>query len=789
MRFIYILFMLVVSVPVVAQNISGSIVSDEGEPLYNITVSLSTTNYHTQTDKNGKFTLRNVAPGVYTFVATAISYSANKQNVIVTHEDIVLNFKLIRATKELREVMVTTFKNIPKDQASIYAAKLPVKNIENPQVINLVSNQIITEQAVLDYNSALKNVPGITKSWGSVNGFYYSRGFNTRNYMRNGVSAYATADLDVADMEQMQVVKGPSGTLFGSPLVSFGGLINRITKKPFDSALVELQFQGGSYDLGRFSADVNTPLAKDKSVLFRLNAAHTYLGSFQDAGFLRSTFVTPSIYYKVNEKLTINLDAEIYNREATSQQQITPTGTGEDQKGASHPSSTWVDYRRAYSNNNITLKDPTQSFYGQIRYKLSDSWTFQTNVIRTRSENTGNYLTFSLPKGDSLLVRNIAQFPTTLVTTTQVQQNFNNDFKIGSFRNRLLLGLDYYQNTSNSSSNTLWGWGRPSFDTLNLKSSMPNYNMLTPQMIGKKLEIYVPDYVTSSIITYAAYASDVINLTDNLSAMLSLRLDRYVNKGTTDVASKTITGNYNQTALSPKFGLVYQVAKDVFSIFGNYMNGIQNVAPVLQPDGTTSVFKPQYANQIEAGFKTEMARGLLSATISYYDIRVRNTLRQDEHRPNFQVQDGTQFSKGIEIDLLSRPVNGLLANAGFSYNDSKITSEDQDVEGLRDASSGPKTTANFYVSYNFPTIRLGGLGIGFGGNYSSRNFIVNTRSAGFFYLDSYTVFNAGIFYNKPKYRLAVNIDNLTDHQYYTGGFGNFTPAVLRSLVVSLSIRF
>jgi len=48
------------------------------------------------------------------------------------------------------------------------------------------------------------------------------------------MSSYAASDMDLANIEQVDVVKGLVGTLFGSSLVSFRGMINRVTKKPFE---------------------------------------------------------------------------------------------------------------------------------------------------------------------------------------------------------------------------------------------------------------------------------------------------------------------------------------------------------------------------------------------------------------------------------------------------------------------------------------------------------------------------------------------------------------------------
>lgn len=794
MRLLYFILISLFTLPATAQIIKGNITSTEGEPLSNISIMLEGTTQGTRTIESGDFILRNIKPGTYTIIASGTGYSASKQNiVVVAGENNFLNLELNKATQQLQEAKISTVKNRSKDKASSIAARLPLANIENPQVINTVPNQLITEQGATDFPSIIRNLPGVVKQWSSVSPYYSSRGFNTRNYIRNGVDSYSASDLDPVNIEQMQAVKGPSGTLFTSSLVSFGGLLNRITKKPFDSTRVEIGYQAGSFDLSRFTADINTPLNKEKTILLRINAAQHYEGSFQDAGFIRSTFVAPSLIYKAGDKLTLSFEAEIFAREGTSLPQITaigPVQPGNTKPGASSPNGLFTEYNRSYGNNSITLKYPNQSFYGQVTYKLSDQWTSQTNLVRTSTQNTGNYLTFNLLKGDSLLVRNISNYPTSKFTISQIQQNFTGDFKIGGLRNRLVIGLDYYQFVNSSSSNALNGrGGRKAFDTLSVKHAMPNYELISPEAINAKLNGLAATYTSTRQNTYSAYASDVLNLTSQLAAMLSLRIDRFSNEGTTNLTTNVLTGKYDQTAVSPKFGLVYQVVKDRVSLFGNYTNGFQNVAPVTQPDGTVSTFKPQYGNQFEGGVKAELAHDLLSATISYYNIKVENTLRPDVTRPTYTVQEGTQFSKGVEVDLFSRPVIGLLLNAGFAYNDSQLTSADGTVNNLRPVNSGPAKTANWYGSYTIPYGRFNGLGAGLGGNYYDRTLIVNNTANGQFYTNAYTLLNAALFYNQPKYRVGFNLDNLANTQYYYGGFGSVTPGMLRRFMMNVAIRF
>src|SRR5690606_41192065 len=93
---------------------------------------------------------------------------------------------------------------------------------------------------------------------------------------------------DPVNLERLEIIKGPSSTLFGSTLISYGGLVNRVTKKPLGYQSTELSFSAGSYGLGRVTLDYNTPLNKDNTFLFRFNTAIHRENSFQDQGINRT---------------------------------------------------------------------------------------------------------------------------------------------------------------------------------------------------------------------------------------------------------------------------------------------------------------------------------------------------------------------------------------------------------------------------------------------------------------------------------------------------------------------
>jgi iron complex outermembrane receptor protein len=73
--------------------------------------------------------------------------------------------------------------------------------------------------------------------------------------------------------------------------------------------------------------------------------------------------------------------------------------------------------------------------------------------------------------------------------------------------------------------------------------------------------------------------------------------------------------------------LVYQIIKDKFSIFGNYQNSFKsNGYFTTDKAGNVALSDPEKANQFEGGFKANLINGKINATVSYYDIRVKNML-------------------------------------------------------------------------------------------------------------------------------------------------------------------
>ena len=681
----------------------------------------------------------------------------------------------------LKEVQVSN-KYKYKREKSTTVSKMPLKDIENPQVYNTVTSELLKEQVVTNLNDALKNATGITRllestGRGTDGAEYFSmRGFAVQPTMTNGLPAVTNTTVDPINVDNIEVIKGPSGTLFGSSLISYGGLINIVTKKPYDFFGGEINYTSGTYGLDRVTADVNVPINKEISV--RFNTAYQNENSFQDSGFSKSFFFAPSLSYKVNDKLSFLVNTEFSSRNSA----IAPMIFLNRYVPLSFTSMDLFEenYKKSYNSNDLVMSNPSFNMQTQMFYKISEKWTSQT-VLSRSSTKTYGYYSYLWDAGDGDQFGRFISKGNGQTNTTDIQQNFIGDFKIAGLRNRLIVGVDYFNSNIQSGSS---GW--VANGVVSLKNQTDTGD-LTEAGVDDLLKGTFTGNSLGETQVISAYASDVLNITDRLSAMASLRVDNF--KSTAGDESN------DQTAVSPKFGLVYQVIEDKVSLFGNYMNGFTNIMPqqVANADGSNprlQSFDPEHANQYEFGLKTNLYKDIVSATISYYDIDVKDKLMTDPNNINGSIQGGAVFSRGVELSFTANPTKGLNLIAGFSNNKSEVTKETPGAGylGLRPEEAGPETLINFWASYNFQEGTLKGFGVGFGGNYASDYKVLNRSNIGTFELPSYTVLNSVLSYNSNKFNFSLKVNNLLNEKYYSG-WSTVTPQKLRNLMAGVTYKF
>jgi len=774
-NFYFTILSLIISVTTFAQTgtIKGVVKTSDGQPATAITVGLSGTSKGTMTDEKGRYQLTKIKPGTYILKVSAIGLTGQEQTVKLNgSQELTVNFTLNQDARQLADVIISSNRRLKfGDKQSESVARMPLANLENSQVYSVIPNTLLREQNIVDYKTALRNAPGTSTIAQAGNGRAYTfmRGFITGNWVRNGVAAYQFSAVDPANIDRIEVIKGPSGTLFSSSVISYGGLINRITKKPVDTAFAELAYTGGSFGLNRVTADLNTPLNNSKSVLFRINAAYDHNGSFQDAGFERNVFVSPTLTYKVNDKLSFNIEAELYRRHTSTVNNfnISDLGYWAGKSLKDIP----VDYNRSYQGNDIDSKLTNYNIFLQANYQISKQWRSQTlftlnGVYAPRQTFVDKYII-----DETQMARQVFLL-SDKYHQTEIQQNFNGDVQIAGMRHRLLLGFDYIAYRQDP-----YFYKFTDYDVINYRE--PGKFFVSRNDFNKAIDTLSSSLADQNNYNTAAYIADVVNITDRLNVMASLRIDHYKDNGFHDIATDTYDGAFSQTKASPKFGAVYQLVKGQLSAFANYQNGFSytNVK-----DQSGKVFKPEQAFQGEAGLKLETASNKLSATLSYYNISVKDKIRANPANRNLYVQDATQASRGVEAELVANPVSGLNLLFGYAYNFSKYTKADSAVTGKRPYGT-PKHLINGWASYAFRHGTLKGFGLGFGGNYSSSSFYDDEN---YVTIPSYLLLSSTAFYDRGKYRVGFKVDNLTNEHYW-GPF--FQPQPTRSFSVNLTYRF
>jgi iron complex outermembrane receptor protein len=743
-------------------KIKGTITTSEGDPAAGVNVVLKNSKYGTVTNDDGTFELNRVKPNTYSLQISLTGYETTEQEVVVAESETAnVNLQLKVSNKELQEVVINSKKSILSKKTD-YVARMPLKNLENPQVYNVIHKELLLEQVAVNIETAIRNSPGaipVTFPSGGI-GITF-RGFTTGVNARNGMeTASGRSSIDLSNVERIEIMKGPSGTLFGSSVSSFGGVVNLVTKKPFETAANEISYTGGSFSTNRLTADINTPLNKDKTVLFRINMAVNREKSFLDYGFNNTLAISPSLTYKASDKLTFNIDAELFNVNNTRRTYNTYTAAS----GITNPTDLKIDYKKSMFHDDNDAKTSATKVFAQAEYEISENWK-STTVFSFVDENVErSYQSYAVWSSPTQVARRVGLWGPVFNTYTNIQENINGQFATGSIKHKLLVGGNYRLYSSNFSGGTTF--------TLDNIDVTTNFAPIRRKAVDAGLVLTTIPVADQETISF--YACDVVNFTDKLSAMLSLRLDNFNREkvGTTE--------GYHQSAVSPKLGLVYEIIKDQVSLFGNYMNGFQNSAPVTQPDLTQLVLDPIYAVQYEGGIKAEAFNKKLSATASYYNIKIDNATRTDAAGVTYQ--DGVQESKGVDLELIANPFSGLNIVAGYAYNENKILkTSDASIEG-NIAAGAPKNVVNFWTTYTLQNT-LKGLGAGFGANYVDKSYFATDNN---FYMPSYTTYNATVFYDQSSWRVGVKFNNMSNKKYWDFYGNSQAPS---NFLVNLTLKF
>ncbi|GAA3558743.1 TonB-dependent receptor [Snuella lapsa] len=249
-----------------AQKISGKVFSD-GEPLPYANVYLKGTSKGTITDENGHYSIASIETGKHTLIASFTGYKNQSKEVSIVDGNTTLNFNLYES-ELLDEVVVTgTLK--------------AVSRLESPVPVEVYTPTFLKKNPTPNIFEALQNVNGVRPQINCnvcntgdihINGLEgpYTLVLIDGMPIVSGLSTvYGLSGIPNSLIEQIEIVKGPASSLYGSEAV--GGLINIITKLPENAPLVFADTYTTAW--GEYNADIGfkTEVGRKSNLLFGIN--------------------------------------------------------------------------------------------------------------------------------------------------------------------------------------------------------------------------------------------------------------------------------------------------------------------------------------------------------------------------------------------------------------------------------------------------------------------------------------------------------------------------------------
>ncbi|MCE0524193.1 MAG: TonB-dependent siderophore receptor [Methylacidiphilales bacterium] len=659
------------------------------------------------------------------------------------------------------------------------ATKTDTPIMQTPVSVTVVPQQVLTDQQTTTLDAALQNVSGVipsNDSYGtgdsfSIRGFdqmelTYEDGLRTDEYSTSGFS------LDLANIEQVQVVKGPNAVLYGQ--AEPGGLVDIVPKTPLSNPYYSLNQQVGSYAFYRTTGDATGPITGDKTLLYRFNVDYENAGSFRDFVYDKRLFLFPTLEWRpgqndwVKMELTYGTGADIIDNG------IPFLANG---KPANVPLS------RNYAEPNANY-NPTNEYAVKLvgMHEFNEDWklklAYKSQYNNAPVSNAQYYL------GDADSSGNLQRIGFTEnyfnQWTSQVVLDLTGHFETFGIKHTLLTGFDYYGQNGHYDGNIYFP---------------PSINIYNP-VYGQPYA--PPDPSTNTVVNdgqtaYGAYLQDQIEFPKHIFLLAGFRVDDVTTYDNGYTAAGAV---HDPPQVTPRVGLLWQAIPQL-SLYCSYTENYGATAlGAITPSGQP--LPPQSAQQYEVGAKFETLDKKFSATMSVYQLTKQNIPTTDPSNPIYQIAIGEARSQGVELEVSGEIQPGWKVIGGYSYINCVTlkNNETPSLDGLR-LPDVPYNSGSLWTTYEFPDGSLKGLKLG-AGVVGLGNQVAYESPTGTYYqadqIPGYMVVNAMASYEwkvgKAKMTAQVNINNVLDKSYFASvNPGQAQPGAPLSAMGSLRVEF
>lgn len=649
------------------------------------------------------------------------------------------------------------------EEAEVTRNNLPIKEI--PQTVDVLNIQKNKNYGTKDLSSILEGNAGIDASYDMRSESINIRGFQADfgDIYRDGVRESGQVRHSTANVERVEILKGPSSILYGRS--QGGGVINMVSKFANFKPQYSVNTQYGSWNNRTIGVDLNHVI--NENVAIRLTAEKNWANSFRSGISSRGDMVSPSITVKHG------------NLSWTGQYTYDDAWRVPD-RGPSKAiyDATGLDYRTAFTRPGDYVDDKLKVWRSDLNYQLNAQWGLRMQTAyREASQNFDHYYAGSL-QGSNLL-KQAYYWQELNHQTLSNALTLSGDFNTGSFNHKLTIGVDVSREERNPTLKTL-------SDANNNATNNPAINLndsstwiRNPNIANLAYTTHQAEHTTNNI---ALFAQDLIALTPTFKVMLGGRLEKY--KVTTLNKVNNTTTRYNDTYFSPNAGLVWDLTQEhtAYASFNRSFSPPGAKGTVVISNSDQFLKKPEYSTQYEIGLKSDWRNKQLTTQVSLYQLERSNIpYLPDRTKIDEWAISGKERSKGIEFSIMGQLVNKWYARASLGMMQAIVTNDEYKPGRVgKHLVNTSNFQGNVFVRYAHSDNLYGEVGVT---RLGARYLLSGVNQT---YLPGFTRVDALVGWNHKNWNTTLGISNVLNKEYWRS---ESMPGTPRAVTLRVGYNF
>ncbi|WP_063654139.1 TonB-dependent siderophore receptor [Aliivibrio fischeri] len=647
-----------------------------------------------------------------------------------------------------------------KTESVSTATKMDIAPLETPRSVNSIDRKLLDDLQATSLDKALKNDASTVSTYesdGHEN--FYIRGFQlTTNdgYLRNGEQKYSLIQEPVEMYERIEVLKGPSGLLYGKG--SPAGLVNMVTKEPEYQRRTMISQDVGSNNFSRSVVDTTGSATDD--LRYRVIASKQSKDNFRH--YVNGVHPTTR-----RDLLAIMLDYDL-----TDDTMLSLSYDYKTQKGHQDSGAYFDEDGNIIGDRDLILNTPwstnekeEESIGVKLTHHFDNDWKLTASYHKLNMANTAKTSSIRPMKDSAQTGKyefNTGKRDNSYDVHTGTM-DLTGDFNTGSIEHKLLVGTNFVDHEY--SRNSLYGGVKQAAST---NPAAPIYGF-DPSKSGKPSSNVYSNFQTG------LYIQDLITFNDYWQVLVGARADYYIKYRSKNDKRDGKGKDTEYFNVLPSAAVMFHPSADS-TIYASYSQSFVPQTPISSSSDANDGMErePELGHLYEIGYKQEFMdnRAIFETSLFQIvkeNISVTDRKYRDPSNPAITKkteQGGKQINTGIDTTITGRVTELLTVKAGAQYLIAEYEGQPKyDGKKIADV---PQWTANAWANYELTDhIDLNAGVYYIGSRYGNSANDEPKKSA-------YTLADVGAIYRMPmdsgdELSFRAKINNVFDKEYETSG--------------------